>query len=190
MSEEVQAAPAKVLFLMDANNIENCMKNGYRCKAITTPVFLDYHRIAHELSAIHGELVKSYYFTSLVDPQKTREADNQRRFLTNLKNDNRDINKIEIVSKSLLFGKEKGIDVGIAVKMLDYATTNEDAKKVDMIILFSGDSDFADALDLAQSRFGKKVLVIMFSWNKSFYLEQRFPTFYLRPNLVKKFARK
>lgn len=53
---------------------------------------------------------------------------------------------------------QKGVDVGIAVKLVELAARNH----YDRIILTTGDGDFADAIKCAQVVFGKTVVLNVF----------------------------
>lgn len=71
--------------------------------------------------------------------------------------------------------KEKGIDVWIAVDMVD----NSLNKDVDCCILVSGDADFVPALELVKKN-GKDVLSVSVSMGYSNELRQKFPYLILK----------
>lgn len=77
--------------------------------------------------------------------------------------------------------KEKGIDVWIAVDMVDKSLN----KKVDCCVLISGDADFVPALELVKKN-GKDVLSTSVSKGYSSELRQKFPFLVLkREDLIK-----
>ena len=72
--------------------------------------------------------------------------------------------------------KEKGIDVWIAVDILNLAVIDN---KCDVCILVSGDADFIPALEIIKSK-GKEILTAMTCLGYSRELIEKFPYFILK----------
>ncbi len=72
--------------------------------------------------------------------------------------------------------KEKGVDVGIAVDMINEAIINE---RCDVCILISGDADFIPALNILKSK-NKEILTAMTPKGYSKELIDNFPYFILK----------
>ena len=62
---------------------------------------------------------------------------------------------------------EKGVDVGVAVKMVEAALTGE----CDRVVLLSGDSDYGEVVNLLK-RHGKEVHCVAFGDSMSYFLRQ------------------
>jgi len=75
--------------------------------------------------------------------------------------------------------KEKGIDVMLAVDMIEAAIKN----KCDCCILVSGDADFVPALNLVKKN-GKKAFCAAMPYGYSSLLRKKFKRFVLYPDLI------
>ncbi len=75
--------------------------------------------------------------------------------------------------------KEKGIDVMLAVDLVEYAIKN----KVDCLIVFSGDADFIPAMNLAK-RNGIKVFSVSLAKGYSKELREKFKFFVIGKNMI------
>jgi len=78
--------------------------------------------------------------------------------------------------------KEKGIDIWVAVDMLNLSVIED---KCDMCILISGDTDFVPALNIIRNK-GKDVLTAMTPWGYSSELIRSFPYFILAKETLMK----
>ncbi len=75
--------------------------------------------------------------------------------------------------------KEKGVDVMLAVDLVDYAIKN----KADNLIVLSGDADFVPAMNLAKENNGK-VLSASLAKGYSRELREKFDFFVLSKNMI------
>ncbi|MFH0831718.1 MAG: NYN domain-containing protein [archaeon] len=78
--------------------------------------------------------------------------------------------------------KEKGIDVWIAVDMINKSVIT---KECDVCVLISGDADFVPAFELIRVN-GKEVLSSAVPWGYSSELRAKFPYLILNPDILKK----
>lgn len=76
--------------------------------------------------------------------------------------------------------KEKGIDIWIAVDMINLSIIE---KKCDMCILISGDTDFVPALNVIKDK-GKEILTSMTPWGYSSELREKFNYFILSKEIL------
>ena len=76
--------------------------------------------------------------------------------------------------------KEKGIDIWIAVDMINLSIIE---KKCDMCILISGDTDFVPALNIIKNK-GKEILTSMTPSGYSFELREKFNYFILSREIL------
>ncbi|MDP1696122.1 MAG: NYN domain-containing protein [archaeon] len=79
--------------------------------------------------------------------------------------------------------KEKGVDVGLAVDMIELAVIEN---KCEVCVLISGDADFIPALNILKSR-DKEVLTAMTPKGYSKELIDKFPYFILRNETLMRF---
>jgi len=75
--------------------------------------------------------------------------------------------------------REKGIDVMIALDMVENAIDN----KYDYFVLVSGDADFLPAFDLIKKK-GKEVFSAFLTKGYSFQLREKYPFFIIGGNLI------
>jgi len=135
------------------------------------------------------EHIKTYYYTSEGIPQKVKSgqgldisSDDIKIFKESLKQ-----NHVKIISKPKINGKEKGVDVALAVDLLAMAYSNA----YDYVIIVSGDADFINAIEEVK-RFGKIVYIASFKSRFSqellmhvdgvFFLDSMAGTFLNEPN--------
>ena len=78
--------------------------------------------------------------------------------------------------------KEKGIDVWVAIDMLNLAIIEN---QCEVCILISGDADFVPALEIIKNK-GKEILTAMTSLGYSRELIEKFPYFILRDETLKR----
>ena len=110
---------------------------------------------------ISFELIKTNYYgsQSLPDTMKAKRKEERtvtpdyvKSILENLK-----ANHVKLILKQRLRGKEKGVDIALAVDMLSMAYSNA----YDYAIVVSGDADFINAIEELK-RYGKIVYVASF----------------------------
>lgn len=180
----------RVVVFIDGSNFYYALKRNLGTAKI------DFSRLSHHLCN-NRRLIRTYYYNVPVDPKEDEERykrqqkffDGLRRIdyleivlgrlekrqvkigyneLANLYNDQiaRDIiNKQG--EKVIPYNIEKGVDIAIAVDMLNFAYRNI----YDTAILVSGDGDFARAVQAVKNE-GKHVEVAFFRKDFSYHLEQ------------------
>jgi len=136
----------RVAIFIDGSNLYHCLKGDFG------HISLDFEKFARRLCA-GRHLVRTYYYNAPVRAQDHPEmAKSQQRFFDKLR---------DVPYLTLKLGHleprgntvvEKGVDVAIAVDMLQLAYRDV----YDIAILVSGDADFATAVEAVQD-LGKHV---------------------------------
>ena len=122
----------------------------------------DYGKFVAKLVGNNRKLIRTYYYDAPVKKNDDfKRYKNQQRFFSKL---NR-IEYLDIRYGRIERGRQKGVDVKLAVDMIDYAINN----CYDTAILVSGDSDLVSAVELVKST-GKHVELAFF--DKCYHLQQ------------------
>lgn len=143
------------VFIDGSNLFFSLINNGIRTN-------FDYGKFVQKLVGKDRKLVRIYYYDAplnqVTDPQRYK---GQQRFLGQLAN----VDYLEIRFGRLARGRQKGVDVKLAVDMIDYAIHD----CYDTAILVSGDSDLVPAVQLVKST-GRHVELSFF--DKCYHLQQ------------------
>ncbi len=138
--------PERVAIFIDGANLLHGLMESFN------NINVDFERLARKL--LNGrDLVRVYYYTAL--PNQTLEParySRQQKFIDALQRKPYFTVVLGRLERRATGYVEKGVDISIAVDMLDLAFTNV----FDTAILVSGDGDFARAVQVVQ-RLGKHV---------------------------------
>ena len=144
----------RVMIFIDGSNLYNSLKSEFKRTDVS------FAKLAECLTA-GRELRRTYYYVGLIDQAKEpKPYQAQQRFLATLGN----VPYFETRKGTLVYRNwpqerpiQKGVDVRLATDMLTHAFRNN----FDVAILVSGDSDFADCLQVVKDQ-GKHVEVALF----------------------------
>lgn len=148
----------RVMIFIDGNNFYHELKGHYGRADV------DFTKFCKKLAGTR-RLVRTYYYNSIVDPEKEPERHQQQeRFIDSIQS---------LPYFELRFGRlvyfdwprqapiEKGVDVKLATDMIVHAFRGS----YDTAILVSADTDYAAALQAVKDQ-GKHVEVVLFGRDK------------------------
>lgn len=130
--------------------------------------YLDFKKFIREIEKAIGEKFFRIYFYASYSPKTEKPTKKEKLYLKNEALFYRRVKETPRVIffkgyRSKVSGKEKEVDVKLAVDIVDFAHRN----KFSSMFLFSGDADFLQALFAIRS-LGKKIFVISLQ-NKVLY---------------------
>jgi len=115
---------------------------------------LDYQKFVRRLCGTNRKLVRAYYYDAPVKQQEDlARYQKQQRFFNALRN----LEYFDVRLGRIERGRQKGVDVLLAVEMIKYAEN----EAYDTAIIVSGDSDLVPAVELVKSM-GRHVEVAFF----------------------------
>lgn len=128
----------------------------------TDSIKLDYKKLTDKLCGANRKLVRAYYYDAPLkqqdDPSRYKK---QQRFFNAIGS----LEYFDICLGRFERGRQKGVDVLLAVDMIKYAHNNS----YDTAVVVSGDSDLVSAVELVKSM-GKHVEIAFF--DRCFHLKK------------------
>jgi uncharacterized LabA/DUF88 family protein len=152
----------KVAIFVDGSNFYHGLKDNKLSTRIA------FQKLGKKLCLGYGELLRIYYYNAPIDQTKNpgQYKDQQRFFESLYRTPFLEVRLGRLVPKADTY-IEKGIDVYIAVDMLQMAYEN----RYDVGILVSGDGDLAEAVKVVKN-LGKHVINACFDSCRSQHLLQ------------------
>lgn len=154
----------RVTIFIDGSNFYHCLRMNLGDRRI------DFQRFANALCnrATKRKLIRVYYYTVFLKEEDGIEKyKDQQRFLTKLRSFPYFDLKFGRLEKRGDTHVEKGVDINIAVDMLELAYSDA----YDTAILVSGDGDYVAAVEAIKRR-GKHVENVFFQKGGSYHLSK------------------
>lgn len=164
----IKSKKARVIIFLDGNNFYHRLKDPEL--NFKNLLGFDYKKFAQWLA--HGrKIVDCIYYVGLVrkeagNPKSEALVSNQQRLFAFLKQRNWKIKTGYMMKHDKIY-KEKGVDVKLAVDILDKAYQN----KYDTAVIVSSDTDLIPSL-IRTKELGKKIEHIGFSHRPSFAMQR------------------
>lgn len=145
----------KVMVFVDGGYLRAGLRTKFQNDEISIDGFRDFvYDLVNRISVRRtvGELIRTYFYDSIVDENEKEKREEQKQFFSSLRQVPSCTVRLGRLVKTKQGYRQKGVDILMAIDMLTKAYENH----YEIAILIAGDGDFADLVEAVKNT-GKRV---------------------------------